>query len=117
MNKPILLEVVAPILDRIGLCVSCGAVPEGAGLDRGYDAYPEDWRRDFEATMALIQRALAVPGNDLTVRWSDPRSLRGLYLSLWHGVRRYPAFVLSTGEKFVGLEAAESGLLSQLARE
>ena len=112
MSKPILLEVIAPILDRIGLCFSCQVVLQGAGMERGQDAYPDKWRREFEATLALVKQAVATYGSDLTVRWSDPRSLRGLYLSLRHRVRRYPAFVLSTGEKFVGLEQATSGLLA-----
>jgi hypothetical protein len=116
MNKPILLEVVAPILERIGLCISCGAVLETVGMERAYDSYPEEWRLDFENTMALVKRAMDLGGQGLAVRWSDPRSLRGLYLSLRHALRRYPAFVLSTGEKFVGLEEAASGLLPLLGR-
>ena len=114
MSKPILLEVVAPILDRIGLCVSCGVVLQGAGLERSYDAYPEEWRKDFEATMALVKQAMEIRGEGLMVRWSDPRSFRGIYLSLRHAVRRYPAFVLGTGEKFIGVEAAAAGLLPLL---
>jgi len=114
MSKPILLEVVAPILDRIGLCFSCQVVLQGAGMDRGHDAYPDEWRKDFEATLALVKQAVTVYGSGLTVRWSDPRSLRGHYLSLRHRIRRYPAFLLSTGERFVGLEAATANLLNRL---
>jgi len=91
-------------------------VLEGAGMDRGHDAYPDEWRKDFEATLALVKQAVGVCGSGLTVHWSDPRSLRGFYLSLRHRVRRYPAFVLSTGEKFFGLEQATAGLLTGLAR-
>jgi len=116
MSKPILLEVIAPILDRIGLCFSCQVVLQGAGMDRGRDAYPDEWRQDFEATLALVKQAVAACGSGLTVRWSDPRSLRGFWLALRHRIRRYPAFVLSTGEKFVGLEQATAGLLASLAR-
>jgi len=116
MSKPILLEVIAPILDRIGLCFSCGLVLQGAGMDRGYDAYPAEWRRDFEATLALVKQAMEIRGSDMTVRWSDPRSFRGIYLSVRHAIRRYPAFVLGTGEKFVGLEDATARLLPLLGR-
>ena len=64
--------------------------------------------------MALVKRAMDLGGQGLMVRWSDPRSLRGLYLSLRHAMRRYPAFILSTGEKFVGVEEAAAGLLPLL---
>jgi hypothetical protein len=83
-------------------------------MDRGHDAYPDEWRRDFEATLTLVKQAVAAYGSGLTVRWSDPRSLRGLYLSLRHRVRRYPAFVLSTGERFIGLQEATARLLDRL---
>lgn len=116
MDKPILLEVVAPILDRVGLCVSCGVVLQGAGLDRGHDAYPEEWQKEFDTTWALVRRAMETCGDGLTVRWSDPRSFRGLYLSLRHAIRRYPAFVLNKRQKFVGVEQAAAGLLPLLER-
>lgn len=112
-RKPILLEVIAPLLERVGLCFSCQVVLSDAGLDRGQDAYPEEWRREFEATLGVVRRLSQIGGDDLVVRWSDPRSLRGLYLSLRHRVRRYPTFVLGKGERFVGLEAAPA-LVSRL---
>lgn len=118
-RKPILLEVIAPILERVGLCFTCQVVLTGAGMDRGQDAYPEEWRRDFEATLGIVSRAAEVCGDALVVRWSDPRSLRGLYLSLRHGVRRYPTFVLGR-ERYVGHEAAPAlfaRLHSAMARE
>lgn len=105
-RKPILLEVIAPILERVGLCFTCQVVLNDAGLDRGQDAYPDEWRGDFEATLAIVRRLSEIGQDNLIVRWSDPRSLRGLYLSLRHRVRRYPTFVLSTGERFVGHDAA-----------
>ncbi len=111
-RKPILLEVIAPILERVGLCFTCQVMLTDAGMDRGQDAYPEEWRSDFEATLGIVSRAAQMGGNDLVIRWSDPRSLRGLYLSLRHGVRRYPTFVLGK-ERFVGHEAADA-LISRL---
>lgn len=105
-RKPILLEVLAPILERIGLCFTCQVVLTGAGMDRGQDAYPEEWRSDFEATLGVVRRLSEIGRSNLVIRWADPRSLRGLYLSVRHRIRRYPAFILGTGERFVGLDAA-----------
>lgn len=105
-RKPILLEVIAPILERVGLCFTCQVVLTDAGIDRGQDAYPEEWRSDFEATLGLVRRLSEVGRSNLVVRWSDPRSLRGLYLSVRHRIRRYPTFILGKGERFVGLDAA-----------
>ncbi len=112
-RKPILLEVIAPILERVGLCFTCQAVLTDAGLDRGQDAYPDEWRGDFEATLGVVRRLSQIGGDDLMVRWSDPRSLRGLYLSLRHGIRRYPTFILGKGERYVGHDAVPA-LVSRL---
>ncbi len=112
-RKPILLEVIAPILERVGLCFTCQVVLTGAGVDRGQDVYPEEWRDEFETTLGIIRRLSQIGGNDLIIRWSDPRSLRGLYLSLRYHIRRYPTFVLNKGERFVGHEAV-SALVSRL---
>ncbi len=119
VGKPVLLEVIAPILDRVGLCFNCQVVFEEAGVDtpdRGQYDYPEDWRSDFQETLALVNRAAEALGERLMVRWSDPRSLRGLWLSLRHKVRRYPTFVLDTGERIVGLNDASDRLLPALMR-
>ncbi len=112
-RKPILLEVIAPILERVGLCFTCQVALTDAGLDRGQDAYPDEWRGDFEATLGAVRRLAQIGGDGLTVRWSDPRSLRGLYLSLRHRVRRYPTFILGKGERYVGHEALPA-LVSRL---
>jgi hypothetical protein len=118
MKNSITLEVVAPILDMQGLCVSCQAMMGQVGVMPAGDApgdYPEDVRRDFQTTLALVQQASEVLGDGPRIRWSDPRSLRGLYLSLRHGIRRYPTFLLNSGEKIVGLEKATSILLPSLS--
>lgn len=112
-RKPILLEVIAPILERVGLCFTCQVVLTDAGLDRGQDAYPDEWRDDFAATLGAVRRLSEIGGDALTIRWSDPRSLRGLYLSLRYRVRRYPTFVLGRGERYVGYEAVPA-LVSRL---
>lgn len=114
MDKPILLEVIAPIPDRIGLCFSCQVVLQDAGMDHGHDAYPEEWRVDFERTLALVRRVSEALGPDLQIRWSDPRSMRGLYLSLRHRVRRYPSFILPNGVKLIGLQDGQSLLEERL---
>ena len=117
MSKPILLEVIAPILDRVGLCSSCQVVMGGVGLGpagQEQSDYPEEHRRDFEATLTLVKEAAETFGDGLVIRWYDPRSLRGLWLSIRHGVRRYPTFVLKGGEKIVGLDGARVQLLRRL---
>lgn len=118
-DRPILLEVIAPILDRIGLCFNCQVVFEGTGMDtpaRGQYDYPEDWRKGFQHTLSLVNQAADALGDRLLVRWSDPRSLRGLWLSLRYRVRQYPAFVLDNGDRIVGLRDASDGLLQALTK-
>lgn len=95
---PLQVDVITPIPTRWRLCAACDAMLARAGAGEAaqaaaLDDLPPEARREFMALAAMLEDLGRLrPG--LRFRLIDPRSLPGLWMSLRHGVRRYPAFVV-----------------------
>jgi hypothetical protein len=110
--KPILVEVIAPLLDGWGMCSSCEMLIARANLDkgpyeRGLEEYPPDWQADFQHLSDLIIDLSARYGDRILIKIFDPRSLQGMIKSIRYRVRRYPTFIVDGGQKITGLDAAK----------
>jgi hypothetical protein len=81
--------------------------------ERGLEEYPADWQEDFQRLSGLVLELAARHGENILIRFWDPRSLQGMFKSIRYGVRRYPTFVINRHEKVTGLDAA---LLEQVLR-
>jgi hypothetical protein len=104
------IEVIAPLPEGWGICLSCEMLMARANLDkapteRGLDEYPPEWQEDFHRLSDLILDLAEHYGDSILIRIWDPRSLQGLWKSLRYGVRRYPTFVVA-GRKISGWDAA-----------
>ncbi len=115
---PVPVEVIAPVPEGWGICLSCEMMMARANLtqapaERGLDELPPDWQQDFRRLSALIFDLAARYGDSVLIRIWDPRSLQGMWKSIRHGVRRYPAFVVA-GRTTSGWETAR---LEQMMRE
>ncbi len=114
--KPIQVEVISPIPEGWGVCMSCEMLIARANLgdaphERGIDEYPPEWQEEFQRLSSLILDLATKYGDRVLIRIWDPRSLQGLVKSIRHGVRRYPTFVIDhrikvTGWDEIGLENA-----------
>jgi len=116
--QPVQVEVISPLPEGWGICLTCEAMMARANLgkapyERGLEEYPAEWREDFQRLSALILNLAARYGDRILIRIWDPRSLQGMFKSIRHGVRRYPTFVVKGHEKVTGLDAA---LLEQVLR-
>ncbi len=105
---PMQIDVITPIPARWGLCgASClvgGAVAERAlQPDDSLEDLPPQARRDLIGLVAFL-RELGRTRPWLRFRLIDPRSLQGLWLSLRHGVHRYPAFVVPGARRDAGAD-------------
>ena len=104
--QPVPIEVIAPLPEGWGICLSCEMLLARANLDtppseRGLEEYPPEWQADFHRLSDWILDLAARYGNSVLIRIWDPRSLQGLWKSIRCGVRRYPTFVVA-GRKISG---------------
>lgn len=108
--QPVPIEVIAPLPEGWGICLSCEMLMARANLDkapseRGLEEYPAEWQQDFHRLSDLILDLAARHGDSVLIRIWDPRSLQGLFKSIRYGVRRYPTFVVA-GHKISGWDTA-----------
>lgn len=75
--------------------------------------YPEDVKADFLKVSEWIRKARARYGARVAILVVDPQSLGGMWKVLRHRIRRYPTFLLSTGERIVGWEADPDAALER----
>lgn len=115
--KTIQVDVIFPIPEGWGMCLSCEMIMAQANLDqgpytRGLEEYPPEWQEDFRRLSAMIFSLADRYPNRLAIRIWDPRSFQGLLKSLRYGVRRYPAFIINGRTKVIGwnLEQVEQNL-------
>ena len=81
--QPVPVEVIAPLPEGWGICLSCEMLMARANLDqapaeRGLDEYPPEWQEDFHRLSDLIFDLAARYGNSVLIRIWDPRSLQGM---------------------------------------
>jgi hypothetical protein len=105
---PIQVDVVTPLPESWGLCVTCEAFLHQAGVDqppdqRSLEAFPPDWQQDFLRLSDLVQSISEQFGERVRMRLYDPRSLQGLAKAIRYGVRRYPTFIVEGRVKIAGL--------------
>jgi len=100
--KTIKIDVIAPILESYGLCVTCQALIQQAGLDREMEDYPPEWKEDFRRLVEWVLELNRLYGDRLHIRLVDPRSLPGFFKCLRYRVTRYPSFIIEGRRYYVG---------------
>lgn len=110
--KPIQVDVIAPIPEEWGLCITCDALMTQAGLvvsqgQQPSELFPPDWMEDFKKLSDFILALKASFNGKLTIRVMDPRSPQGMVLALKNRIGRYPAFIIRGHGKVVGLHPEE----------
>jgi len=108
---PVQIDVIAPLPEGWGICLSCEMLMARADLDkapseRGLEEYPPEWQEDFHRLSDLVLDLAARYGDSILIRIWDPRSLQGLWKSIRYGVRRYPTFIVA-GRKISGWDTVQ----------
>jgi hypothetical protein len=109
MMAPVQVEVIMPLPEGWGVCLSCEMLMAQAELDkgpceRGLDEYPPEWLAEFHRfSEGLFDLSLRY-GDTVTFRIFDPRSLQGLFKAIRHGIHRYPTFIVRGKQKISGLD-------------
>ena len=107
---PVQLDVISPIPEGWGICLSCEMLMARANLgqapyERGLDEYPPEWQEEFQRLSDMVYSLAGRYGNNILIRIWDPRSLQGLVKSIRYGVRRYPTFIVEGRDKIAGWDA------------
>jgi hypothetical protein len=100
--EPLRIEVIAPILESYGLCVSCHVLMKEAGLEGEGPDYPPEWKEDFRRLVDWVMSLSKSYGDRVFIVLIDPRSLQGFWRCIRYRVTRYPSFIIQGKKYYVG---------------
>ena len=106
--QPVTVKVIAYAPTVFRHCQHCEVAFEGIGLGErihrteARDALPDDLAQDFQKVSDWVHGLLDRHGGRVSVSVIDAASIEGVWASLRHGVRRYPAVIIGDGEKRSG---------------
>ncbi|MBU2497409.1 MAG: hypothetical protein KKE57_00760 [Proteobacteria bacterium] len=122
--KPILLEVVAPMLSSIEMnCRGCNCIFGVVGIkskDRAAceESYPDDWKEAVNYLGNWIGNLSRLYRHRIRIRIIDAQSPLGLWKQLRHRVLRFPAFIVNRKGTYIGWDASElEALIDGYVRE
>ncbi len=111
MERPLRVEVLAPVLTMHVHCPHCETMSNQAGLNLGIrvhnqelNEYPDDWKEEYLRVSSWVRALLARYPGMVQVSLIDVQSLLGFAKVLRHRARRYPVVLLPGGERYCGWE-------------
>jgi hypothetical protein len=108
---PLRIDVVAYAPTAFYHCTHCEVVWQETGFSRGLheeqvrSALPPDLTADYQALSDWVRHLVAAYCGQVQIKVIDAASAEGVWKSLRHGLRRYPA-VLVGGRRFEGVDFA-----------
>ncbi len=115
--RPVTVQVIAYAPTVFRHCQHCEVAFAGLGFaDKMHareaaNALPDDLLQDFQQVSDWVHALLERHRDGLKVSVVDAASVEGVWKSLRHGVRRYPAVVVDGAEKLVGTDFAPADRL------
>ena len=105
--QPVLLEVVSRVITTFDYCRHCEFLVKEAGVDEKHqqkemDEYPADVKEEYVQLCNWIRELVRRYQDQLVVKLIDAQSLLGIYKSLRHGIRAYPAFIIAGRKVYTG---------------
>ena len=103
MMKPLTVAVISNLLTALGNFAACELVMKGAGVKAGsrredIAGYPAEFKEEF-VKLSDLRR---IYRHRIRIRLIDAKSPLGLYKSLLHSIRRYPAFIIEKMDVYCG---------------
>lgn len=122
--RPLSVQVVtyAPTVFRH--CQHCEVAFEGMGLGErmhraeAADALPDDLAAEYQQVSDWVHSLLERHGPRVSISVVDAASVEGVWASLRHRVRRYPAVIVDGRQRFTGPDftAVDAALDERLGR-
>jgi len=110
--KPIRLEIVTKVITFFDHCRRCKVLFDQTGLDqklhqKEMDEYPSDLKEEYRNLSDWIRELSRLYKHRLQIRLIDVQSPLGIYKSLRHRIRTYPAFIVEGKETYIGWDKSQ----------
>ena len=112
-DKALLIEVVAYAPTAFYHCTHCEVVWKETGFSKGLheeqiaSALPSDVMQDYRAVSNWVNHLFQVYCDQVVVKVIDAASIEGFWMTLRHGLRRYPAIVVGSA-RFSGTDFSDA---------
>jgi len=113
MSKPLLVEIIAYAPIAFYHCTHCEIAWREIGTsnqaheEQLQSSLPEDLTKDYLVVSQWVKDVFRRYCDQVVIKMVDTASPEGVWLSLRHGVRRYPAVIINK-QVFVGVDALKS---------
>ena len=113
MSKPLLVEIVAYAPTAFYHCTHCEIAWREIGVgnqaheEQLQSSLPEDLAQDYLVVSQWVKDVFRRYCDQVVIKMVDAASLEGVWLSLRHGARRYPAVIIEK-QVFAGMGALKS---------
>lgn len=116
VQPPLVVEIVAYAPTAFYHCAHCEVTWQATGFSRGVreeqlrEGLPADLQADYQAVADWVRKLLSTWRAGLVVKVIDAASVEGVWKTMRHGLRRYPAVIVagqrcSAGTDFSPAEA------------
>ena len=110
--KPIRLEIVTKVITLFDHCRRCKVLFDQTGLDqklhqKEMDEYPSDLKEEYMNLSDWIRELSRLYKHRLLIKLIDVQSPLGIYKSLRHRIRTYPAFIVEGKETYIGWDKGQ----------
>ena len=109
---PVSVEVVTIMPIMLSNCPSCKLVFHESGVEKEVnkeilDEYPAEMRESLDKLSDVIRQLATTYGEQIHISFINAQSFAGIYRSLVHRTRTYPAFIIEKTAIYTGLEFPE----------
>jgi hypothetical protein len=119
-RKPLRIDIVAYAPTAFYHCTHCEVIWKETGFSQGLhdeqvaSALPPDLLNDYQAVSDWVHHLLRVHCDQVMIQVIDAASLEGVWMTLRHGLRRYPAVVVAARHCFTSFVEAEAEIARHL---
>ncbi|MBP1746101.1 MAG: hypothetical protein H6Q54_716, partial [Deltaproteobacteria bacterium] len=101
------VEVVSRVLTTFQHCASCGTIFRETGVEDAVNKealaeYPQDLQEEFLKLSDLIRELRRLYQHRIRIELINAQSPLGIYKTLRHHIRQYPAFIVEKKDVCVG---------------
>ncbi len=105
--KSISIEVVSRVLTIFQHCGHCGTIFQEAGVENAVNKealneYPADLQEEFLRLSDWIRELRKLYQHRIRIELINAQSFLGIYKTLRHHIRKYPAFIVEKKDVCIG---------------